>query len=141
MTLRGLAALGLVLAGAAQAGPDTPPPAKPVVPPAGAPRFEEQGGEAIYRAVCASCHMPDGRGATGAGAYPALAGNTRLADPGYPITMVLLGRKAMPALGPMLTDRQVADVVTYVRTHLGNDYPGPVAESDIAAARPTPPPP
>ena len=32
--------------------------------------FTEQGGEAIYRSVCAGCHMPDGRGASGAGTYP-----------------------------------------------------------------------
>jgi len=29
--------------------------------------FTEQEGEAIYRSVCAGCHMPEGRGASGAG--------------------------------------------------------------------------
>ncbi len=30
--------------------------------------FTEQGGAAIYAGICAGCHMPDGRGAVGAGA-------------------------------------------------------------------------
>ena len=34
-------------------------------------------GEQVYMQICQGCHMPDGRGAQGAGYYPALAG-----DPG-----------------------------------------------------------
>ena len=34
--------------------------------------------ESIYRSVCQACHMPAGEEAQGAGAYPALANNTRL---------------------------------------------------------------
>ena len=41
-------------------------------------RFGQQDGQALYNAICAGCHMPDGRGAVGAGAFPALAGNTKL---------------------------------------------------------------
>jgi mono/diheme cytochrome c family protein len=35
--------------------------------------FSMQDGEAIYKGVCQGCHMPDAKGAVGAGAYPALA--------------------------------------------------------------------
>ena len=35
--------------------------------------FPFDGGEAIYKGVCQGCHMPDAKGAVGAGAYPALA--------------------------------------------------------------------
>ncbi len=98
-------------------------------------RFTEQGGEAIYRSVCAGCHMPDGRGASGAGTYPSLQADPRLAEPTYPIAMVLKGRKAMPPLGRSLTDVQVAAVVTYVRIHFGNGFAEVVTEANVAAER------
>jgi mono/diheme cytochrome c family protein len=98
-------------------------------------RFTEQGGEAIYLSVCAGCHMPDGRGASGAGTYPSLADDARLAGAGYPIGMVLNGRKAMPPFGRMLTNAQVASVVSYVRTHFGNRFGEAVGDADVAAER------
>lgn len=97
--------------------------------------FPQQGGEAIYHAVCAGCHMPDGQGATSAGAYPALAGNDLLEGPDYPIYMVMHGQRAMPAIGWMLDDQQVADVVNYIRHNLGNDFEGDATAEDVAAAR------
>jgi mono/diheme cytochrome c family protein len=97
--------------------------------------FTEQSGEAIYRSVCAGCHMPDGRGASGAGTYPSLAGNPRLAAFTYPITVVLKGQKAMPPFSRLLTDEQVAAVVTYVRSHLGNGFGGVLTAADVAAER------
>jgi len=83
-----------------------------------------QGGEAVYDALCAGCHMPDGEGAVGAGAYPALANNELLAAPSYPINLVLYGQGAMPPFGGLLDDRQIADVVNYIRSHFGNDFVG-----------------
>ncbi len=98
-------------------------------------RFTEVGGAAVYGAVCAGCHMPDGRGAMGAGAYPALAGDGRLAASSYAIDRVLRGKGAMPPLGRMLTDVQIAAVVDYIRTNFGNDFtPGPTS-SNVASAR------
>ena len=38
-------------------------------------KFAEKGGEELYVNICQGCHMPDGKGATGAGAYPSIAGN------------------------------------------------------------------
>ncbi len=98
-------------------------------------RFTEQGGAAVYGAVCAGCHMADGRGATWAGRYPSLAGDERLAAAGYPIARALRGNKAMPGFGRMLTDAQVAAVVGFIRTHFGNDYPDEPSAADVAAAR------
>lgn len=88
----------------------------------GAGNIPHQGGEAVYNAVCAGCHMPDGEGAVGAGAYPALASNELLAAPSYPINLVLYGQGAMPPFGGLLDDQQIADVVNYVRSHFGNDF-------------------
>jgi mono/diheme cytochrome c family protein len=97
--------------------------------------FPEQGGEALYRAVCQGCHMPNGQGASGAGAYPALAGNVHLEASGYPVLMVLNGHGAMPSFANALTDLQIADVVTYVRSHFGNTYADPVTPAAVKAAR------
>ena len=100
--------------------------------------FTEQGGAAIYASVCAACHMPNGLGATGAGRYPSLARDQRLAAAAYPIVVVLLGQRAMPGFAATLSDQQIADTVTYVRTHFGNAYPGVVPAAEVAAARPAP---
>lgn len=81
-----------------------------------------EGGETVYNAVCAGCHRPEGEGAEGAGVYPALADNEMLAGAAYPIYMVLEGQRAMPPLGGILDDQQVADVVNYIRSHFGNDF-------------------
>ncbi|MGB0135560.1 c-type cytochrome [Dokdonella sp.] len=101
-------------------------------------------GEQIYRQICQGCHMPGGRGATGAGSYPAFAGNPALASANYVVVTVLNGRGNMPAFKPIenfefffgptsLDDRQVAEVVNYIRTHFGNDYAEPVSAADVAA--------
>jgi mono/diheme cytochrome c family protein len=97
--------------------------------------FTEHSGEAIYRWVCAGCHMPDGHGATGAGTYPSLYDDSRLAAAGYPIGVVLNGQKGMPSFAPLLSDEQVSAVVTYIRTHFGNRFAESVIVSDVAAAR------
>ncbi len=98
--------------------------------------FTEQGGEAIYKNVCQGCHMPDARGAVGAGMYPALAKNPKLEVAGYPIAVIVNGQKAMPALGGMFSDQQIADVTNYVRTHFGNSYKDKVTPADVKASRP-----
>jgi mono/diheme cytochrome c family protein len=100
-----------------------------------APLSPQQGGEATYKGICQSCHMPDARGAKGAGAYPALAGNEKLSVSGYPVSVVVHGLKTMPAFGGSLSDQQIADLVNYVRTHFGNHYTDLVTPDDVKAAR------
>jgi mono/diheme cytochrome c family protein len=97
--------------------------------------FTMQGGEAVYRNVCQGCHMADAKGATGAGRYPALAGNPKLAEAGYVVTMVLNGHKGMPPFRGHFSDQQVADVVNYVRSHFGNRFRGAVKPEDVKAMR------
>lgn len=92
-------------------------------------------GEHLYTTICQGCHMSNGEGAVGAGAYPKLAGNPRLVSWQYAALTVLQGRNGMPAFGAItdvdpalakmlgaLTDAQIAAVVNYVRTHFGNDF-------------------
>ena len=97
--------------------------------------FPLSGGETIFRGICQGCHMPDADGATGAGSYPALAKNKKLEIAGYPIALVLRGQKAMPGFADMLSDRQIADVINYVRTHFGNKYHDSVTPEDVKSAR------
>ena len=98
--------------------------------------YSFQGGEAVYTHVCQSCHMADAKGAMGAGAgFPALAKNPKLAEAGYPVSVILHGQKAMLPLGNLLSDQQIADVVNYVRGHFGNRYTGAVTAADVKAAR------
>ncbi|MBT2186273.1 c-type cytochrome [Sphingobium nicotianae] len=98
-------------------------------------KFMEPDGAKLYNRVCAGCHMPDAKGAQGAGRYPALASNPNLAASGYPTMIVLKGLNGMPPVGQMMTDQQVADVVNYVRTHYGNKYKDAVKVADVKALR------
>ncbi|MFT4047305.1 MAG: cytochrome c [Solimonas sp.] len=101
--------------------------------------FGEKGGEAIYKNVCQGCHMPDAMGATGAGKYPALASNPRLAARQYPMVLVVNGARAMPGFGSSLSDEQIADVVNYVRTHFGNSFTDVATPAEVKAMRPKTP--
>ncbi len=96
----------------------------------------QQTGKGLYEAVCASCHMPEGQGAVGAGAYPALADNAMLESPDYPIYLIVHGQKAMPPLGGIMNDEQIAAVVNYIRTSFGNSFTeDPATAETVAAAR------
>ena len=95
----------------------------------------QQGGEAIYKGVCQDCHMPDAKGAVGAGMYPALASNPKLETAGYPISVIIHGQKAMPVFGAAFSDQQISDVVNYIRTHFGNSYQAKVTPEDVKSAR------
>jgi cytochrome c5 len=126
---------GAVPARADTAGPAPKPPAHgPSISGFFSP-FPFQGGEAIYEGVCQGCHMPDAKGAVGAGAYPSLAKNENLETAAYPVSVVLKGQKAMPFFAMQLGDQQIADVVNYVRTHFGNKYRDKVKPEDVKALR------
>ncbi len=81
--------------------------------------------------------MPNAKGACGAACYPALAGDPALAAPGFLARTVMNGLKGMPAFGRrgMLTDRQIADVLNYIRTHFGNHYSSTITIAQVNAAR------
>jgi mono/diheme cytochrome c family protein len=99
-------------------------------------RFTEQNGEQLFANICQGCHMPDARGAVGAGTYPSLAGNKNLEAGGYPVYVIVNGQRAMPSFGAMMSDDQVAAVVNYVRTQFGNDYKDAVTPEDVKVVRP-----
>jgi len=97
--------------------------------------FVPQSGQGLYADLCQACHMPGGAGAVGAGAYPPLAADPKLASAGFALTMVIRGQKGMPPFGALLTDQQVAAVVNYVRSHFGNGFADEVTAADAKAAR------
>jgi mono/diheme cytochrome c family protein len=99
-------------------------------------RFTESTGEQLFVNVCQGCHMTDGGGATGAANYPSLAKDTNLEAGGYPVYIIVRGQRAMPPLGAMMSDDQVAAVVNYVRTHFGNQYQDNVTAEDVKRVRP-----
>jgi mono/diheme cytochrome c family protein len=105
-------------------------------------------GEEIFQHICQGCHMPDAKGATGAGTYPALTGNPKLASPQYMAAVILFGRHDMPSFetkpethhsffeDTKLSDDQIAEVINYVRTHFGNTYSNSITAAEVAAMHP-----
>lgn len=88
-------------------------------------------GKQVYMGLCTACHMPDGKGLPGA--FPPLAGSDyMLADRDRAVRTVLKGmsgpvtvngvtfNSVMPPQEAVLTDTQIADVLTYVFNAWGN---------------------
>jgi mono/diheme cytochrome c family protein len=98
--------------------------------------FAEQTGEALYKGICQGCHMPDGKGAAGAGAYPALAGDKKLVAKAYPALVIVRGQKAMPSFAAF-SDVQVANVVNYIRSNFGNSFPDTLTPAEVKPLRPS----
>ncbi len=101
-------------------------------------KYVMKDGQSIFHNVCANCHMQDAKGTSpgaGAGAYPALAANPKLASAAYGAMVVVRGQKGMPPFGALLDDDQVAAVLGYLRTHFGNNYPAAVTPESVKALR------
>jgi mono/diheme cytochrome c family protein len=91
-------------------------------------------GARIYDQRCAYCHGDAGQGVPGA--FPPLAGN-RAVNLETPVNLIQLVRQGgflpattgnprpfgMPPFGHVLDDKEIADVLTYVRSAWGNDAP------------------
>lgn len=138
--------LTLALAALPAAAGDAPDPDALALRASEDGKIPARDGKAIYEQVCQGCHMPDGGGATGAGRYPALANNPNTASAPYLALTILRGRRNMPAFGSdrsqalfapqsWMDDAQVAAVVNYLRSNLGNDYPGTITAAEVAALR------
>jgi mono/diheme cytochrome c family protein len=120
--------------------PTTAPAAARVINPnVDVPEFgsftSETDGKKLFESICQGCHMPDAKGAKGAGMYPVLAANPKLIAPAYPVYVVLNGLRGMPDIGKHLTDAQVAAVVNYVITHFGNATRARTTADEVKAAR------
>jgi len=102
-------------------------------------------GGAVYLANCSSCHQADGKGI--AGAFPPLAGNPAVT--GNPIAVIAIvkggleGRLVvngqaysgiMPRWRDVLSDEQIASVISYIRSAWRNNAPG-VSVNDVQAVK------
>jgi mono/diheme cytochrome c family protein len=102
-------------------------PGKPGVPaPVPALTAAEQqrfdAGREVYRNSCQQCHQPDGRGQERLA--PSLVGSPlALAAAGVPARILLNGKEGavglMPPVGSVLSDDQIAGVLTYIRREWG----------------------
>ncbi len=106
VTRRSVGKLGLVLAAIVFVSSPTP--------------AARAAGNQVYREACAACHMENGEGLTGV--YPALANNALVSgDPANFVRVLLEGRGGMPSFAAELTDRELAEVITFVRRNWGNN--------------------
>ena len=137
--IRGISFIVMVLAASlpvsCMAQPQSAGPSASELPLSAGFGFSEKSGEQLFAGVCRGCHMPDGKGATGAGTYPSLAGDRNLESSGYPIHVVVNGQRGMPPFGSMMSNDQVAAVVNYLRTHFDNNYRDEVTADDVKAVR------
>jgi mono/diheme cytochrome c family protein len=105
-------------------------------------------GARLYREHCAGCHQQKGEGVPRI--YPPLAGNQAILmrNPVNAIRITLNGGfppstqanprpYGMPPFAHVLSDREVAAVVTYVRGSWGNGA-APVSPSEVAGGRGVP---
>ena len=104
-------------------------------------------GRGVFLANCAQCHQADGNGQ--AGQFPPLtASEWVIGDAPKRLPLILLHgiqgaihvkgavyNNQMPAWSGVLSDKQIADVLTYVRGELGGNTAGPITEAQMAAAR------
>jgi mono/diheme cytochrome c family protein len=102
-------------------------------------------GAAIFSANCSSCHQANGKGVTGT--FPPLANNSTVTGPSAKvITIVKNGltgpvtiagttyNGAMPAWKGKLTDAEIAQVISFIRTAWGN-HAAPVTVAQVKATK------
>lgn len=82
-------------------------------PPAGAADLAR--GSQIYALHCATCHGPSGQG--GIPGAPKFNRGERLMQSDLTLlSTVRRGKNVMPAFGGLLRDREILDVIAYLRT-------------------------
>ena len=102
-------------------------------------------GAQVFARVCSACHQATGLGVPGV--YPPLARSPwLLRDGATPVRIVLLGIQGpidvegrtynglMPTWRAALNDAEIAAVLTYARSHFGNEAP-PIEASTVARLR------
>lgn len=100
-------------------------------------------GKHVYAIQCASCHQPDGMGSSNLN--PPLNGKRMTGDKKYLVTTIIRGvtshdstdgkiyQGQMPA-NPAISDREIADVLTYVRNSFGNKAAA-IKEKEVKSIR------
>ncbi|MBU3561056.1 cytochrome c oxidase subunit II [Polynucleobacter sp. MWH-Hall10] len=90
-------------------------------------------GAKVYASNCAACHQPNGKGA---GAFPALDGSKMVLGPKAAQYDILInGKGAMPKWAGVISDGDIAAVMTYTRNAWGNKTGEVIQTQDIVSAR------
>jgi cytochrome c oxidase subunit 2 len=90
-------------------------------------------GAKVYAANCAACHQTNGKGA---GSFPALDGSKVVLGPKEGNFQIMLnGKGAMPKWGGVISDGDIAAVITYTRNAWGNKTGDVYQTPDLMAAR------
>ena len=90
-------------------------------------------GEQMFNDNCSACHQKTGLGIKGA--FPALKANKFvMGDPNLVAMTVLNGRGGMPAFKDSLSDFELSQILTYVRSAWGNKAK-PISSADFTKAR------
>lgn len=93
---------------------------------------QKERGAKVYAANCSACHQPNGKGA---GAFPALDGSKVVNGPKEGQYNILLnGKNAMPKWAGVLSDGDIAAVITYTRNSWGNKTGQVIQTQDIVTA-------
>jgi cytochrome c oxidase subunit 2 len=92
-------------------------------------------GEKVYSSNCVACHQANGKGVPGS--FPALDGSPVVNGPrAHQIDIVMHGKNAMPAWAPVLSDTEIAAVITYTRNTWSNKAAENIVQpAEISAAR------
>jgi cytochrome c oxidase subunit 2 len=92
-------------------------------------------GEKVYASNCVACHQANGKGVPGS--FPALDGSPVVNGPrAHQIDIVMHGKNAMPAWAPVLSDTEIAAVITYTRNSWSNKAAENIVQpAEIVAAR------
>ena len=95
----------------------------------------KQRGEKVYAANCVACHQASGKGVPGA--FPALDGDPIVNGPrAAQINILLNGKNAMPAWKAVLSDTDIAAVITYTRNSWSNKATENLVQpAEVLAAR------
>ena len=94
---------------------------------------QKERGAKVYAANCAACHQPNG---AGAGAFPTLVGSkVVLGSKEGQYQILLYGKNAMPKWSGVLSDGELAAVMTYTRNSWGNKTSEVIQTQDFITAR------
>lgn len=110
--------------------------AAPPLSPAEQARFDA--GQNVYQNLCIACHQANGQGLEKVA--PTLIGSDfAVGPPQIPMRILLNGKEGatglMPPLGSVLSDDQIAAVLTYIRRSWGNAG-SPVDGAEVSRIRP-----
>jgi ubiquinol-cytochrome c reductase cytochrome b subunit len=113
----------------------------------GAPSAQAANGAKVFSTNCSSCHGAQGQGVPGS--FPPLANNSTVTgDPNKVIGILLNGLHGsisvngatyngqMPAWKGTLSNSDIADVITYIRSSLGSNKASAVTEAQVSGYKP-----